>query len=206
MAEGRIMKSLMIVGVVLLLSACGASTVVVQGSYPQPNIPAMPLTLGVYYGEGLMGFRYTEYSDRERPEYIVDSGRSHVELFSTILPTMFDSVVVLDSLESAGSAGVDAVFVPRIDEFQLAMPQKTRLDVYEVWIKYNMRLTSPNGGAIADWVMTAYGKVPQETLRSSERSINDATVAALRDLGSSFTLGFTAVPDVRDWLVAQGPR
>ncbi len=189
----------------LLLSACGASSVVVDGSYPRPNVGQMPLHLGVVYNEELLGHRYVEYSDRNREEYLVNSGRSHMELFNTILPAMFDRVVVLDSLEAAQEAGVDAVFVPRIDEFQLALPQKTRLDVYEVWIRYNMRLTSPAGNTIADWVMTAYGKVPQETMRGSERSINDATVAALRDLGSSFTLGFSSVPDVRDWLVAQAP-
>ncbi|MGM0634270.1 MAG: hypothetical protein ACQETO_14010, partial [Pseudomonadota bacterium] len=83
---------------------------------------------------------------------------------------------------------------------QLALPQKTRLDVYEVWVRYNMRLAEPDGDTIADWVMTAYGKVEQESLRSADASIGSATVAALRDLGSSFALGFTGVPGVRDWL------
>lgn len=203
-SRSRITAGLVVI-VALMLSACGATNVTVDGRYPTPNIGQMPLNLGVVLNDELLGHRYIEYSDRDREEYVISSGRSHVELFNTILPAMFGNVVVLDSLDAAPAAGVDAVFVPRIDEFQLALPQKTRLDVYEVWIRYNMRLTSPAGATIADWVMTAYGKVPQEGMRSSERSINDATVAALRDLGSSFTLGFSSVPDVRDWLVAQAP-
>lgn len=181
-----------------LLTACGANTVTVEGTYPTPNIPPIPITLGVYYGEELTGFRYIEYNDRGNEEYIVESGPSHVTLFNTVLPSMFEEVVELDS--PTADAGVDAVFIPSIDEFQLALPQKTRLDVYEVWVRYNMRFTEPDGQTIADWVMTAYGKVEQESLRGADSSIQGATVAALRDLGSNFTLGFTSVPGVRDWL------
>ncbi len=183
------------------LVGCGANTVRVEGTYPSPNIPQIPLRLGVYYDEDLTGFQYIEYTDRGNEEYIVESGVSHVELFNTVLPAMFSEVVELDS--PTADAGVDAVFIPAIDEFQLALPQKTRLDVYEVWVRYNMRLAEPDGDTIADWVMTAYGKVEQESLRSADASIGSATVAALRDLGSSFALGFTSVPGVRDWLESQ---
>lgn len=186
--------------ILLTLAACGASTVVVQGSYPSPNIPRMPLTLGVYYGEGLSDFVYTEFTDAGKEEYFVESGQTHEDLFNTLLPAMFQRVVVLDNVQDAAAQGVDAVFIPRINEFQLGMPQKTRLDAYEVWVRYNMRLTGADGSYIADWVMTAYGKTTTATFSSAERGINDASVAALRDLASNFSLGFTGVPDVRDWL------
>ncbi len=184
----------------LVLSACGASTVVVEGTYPSPNIPPLPMTLGVYYSDALRAHVYTERTDAGKDEYLVNSGGSHVELFNTVLPAMFQQVVVLDDPAMANERGVDAVFIPNIDEFQLGMPQKTRLDSYEVWVKYNMRLTAPDGGYIADWVMTAYGKTPQATFGSAEGGINDAAVAAMRDLASNFSISFTSVPDVRDWL------
>ncbi|MEC9223913.1 MAG: hypothetical protein VYE56_08480, partial [Pseudomonadota bacterium] len=96
--------------------------------------------------------------------------------------------------------GVDAVFAPAIEEFQLALPAKTKLDVYEVWIKYNMRLLTAEGDYIADWILTSYGKTPTETFRSVADGINEAAVVALRDLASSFSLSFGQVPEVRDWL------
>jgi hypothetical protein len=113
---------------------------------------------------------------------------------------MFDEVIVVDSIEEAKALGVDAVFVPNIDEFQLALPAKTKLDVFEIWIKYNMRLITAEGDYIADWVLTSYGKTPSESLRSSEAAINAAAIVALRDLASSFSLSFTEVPEVKDWL------
>lgn len=188
---------------VVFLSACGVNSVVVSGSYPSPNVRQIPLTLGVYYDEALRNFAYTEYSETGKEEYRIATGQTHMQLFDSLLPAMFANVIVLDDLTSAQTQRVDAVFSPHIEEFQLALPQKTRLDSYEVWIKYNMQLLDPRGGYIADWVVTSYGKTPMETLRSTEAGINDATVSALRDLGSSFTLSFDSVPEVRDWLAGQ---
>ena len=190
--------------VALLLSACGANSVVVEGSYPSPNIRPIPLTLGVFFDDELKDFSYIEYTETGKEEYVVASGQTHVQLFNSVLPSMFANVVVLDSLEAAAGAQVDAVFTPSIEEFQLALPQKTRLDAYEVWVKYNMRLLGPDGAYIADWVVTSYGKTPTESLRSVESGINDATVGALRDLASNFTLTFRSVPEVSDWLETKG--
>ena len=182
------------------LSACGVNNVVIEGSFPTPNISPLPLSVAVFYDPALTEFAYIEYSETGTEEYNIASGQSHVELFNAVLPAMFDEVVVVGSLEEAEVLGVDAIFAPLIEEFQLALPSKTKLDVYEVWIKYNMRLMAADGEYIADWVLTSYGKTPTESMRSAESAINDAAVVALRDLASSFSLSFTQVPEVRDWL------
>ena len=182
------------------LSACGVNNVVIEGSFPTPNISPLPLSMAVFYDPALTEFAYIEYSETGAEEYNIASGQSHVELFNAVLPAMFDEVVVVGSLEEAEVLGVDAIFAPLIEEFQLALPSKTKLDVYEVWIKYNMRLMAADGEYIADWVLTSYGKTPTESMRSAEYAINDAAVVALRDLASSFSLSFTQVPEVRDWL------
>ena len=182
------------------LSACGVNNVVIQGSFPTPNISPLPLSVAVFYDPALTEFAYIEYSETGTEEYNIASGQSHVELFNAVLPAMFDEVVVVGSPEEAEMLGVDAIFAPLIEEFQLALPSKTKLDVYEVWIKYNMRLMAADGEYIADWVLTSYGKTPTESMRSAESAINDAAVVALRDLASSFSLSFAQVPEVRDWL------
>jgi hypothetical protein len=48
--------------------------------------------------------------------------------------------------------------------------------------------------------LTSYGKTPSESLRSVEAAINAAAIVALRDLASSFSLSFSQVPEVKDWL------
>lgn len=186
--------------VALALSGCGVSNVVIEGSFPTPNINKIPVTVAVYYDDAIRGFSYLEYSETGQEEFNIESGQSHMELFNAVLPAMFDRVIVVDNLEDARAEGVDAVFAPTIEEFQLALPAKTKLDVYEVWIKYNMRLLTAEGDYIADWILTSYGKTPTETFRSVADGINEAAVVALRDLASSFSLSFGQVPEVRDWL------
>ncbi|MEX0617856.1 MAG: hypothetical protein WDZ76_13960 [Pseudohongiellaceae bacterium] len=196
-------RALSITALFLLMTACGVNEVVIEGSYPTPNVRPLALNVAVIYEEALRDFNYIEYSETGAEEFDIQSGSSHIGLFDAVLPAMFERVTFVDSMDEARRAGVDAIFVPGIEEFQLALPQKTKLDVYEVWVKYNMRLLSGEGDYIADWVLTAYGKTPQETFRSDEDAINDAAIVALRDLGSSFTLSFPEVPEVRDWLASR---
>ena len=182
-----------------LLAGCAARTITLDGSYPSPLVARIPLTVGVYYPAELRDFAYTEIDDESgKDQYIVQSGASQMKLFDTILPAMFERVVPLS--DPTTTEGVDAVFIPAIEEFQLGLPDKTKLNVYEVWLKYNMRLTQPNGEYIADWVMTAYGKSPTESLMSVDAGVQSAALVAMRDLAASFTLCFNEIPDVQEWL------
>ena len=185
---------------IFFVQSCGTSSIVIEGQYPSPNVTKIPLSIGVIYPQELIDFNYVEYSEIGEEEYRVQSGQSHRDLFDALLPSMFERVVVLDSIESAVSQEVDIVFLPAIEEFQLALPSKTKLDVFEVWVKYNLRISDSEGEGIADWILTSYGKTPTRTMRSVENSINQAAVVALRDFASSFTLGFSQVPEIRQWL------
>ena len=183
-----------------LMFSCGVSNLVVEGSFPTPNINKIPLTMAVYYDEALKEFSYMEYSETGREEINIESGESHINLFNAVLPAMFDEVIEIEGFDDPKVLEVDAIFAPVIEEFQLALPEKTKLEVYEVWIKYNMRIVDSRGDSLADWVVTSYGKTPTETFRSVENGINEAAVVALRDLASSFSLNFTRIPEVQDWL------
>ena len=194
------MKPLTISLISCFLISCGVSNLVIQGSFPTPNINKIPLSVAVYYDDALRAFSYMEYSETGREEINIESGESHIRLFNAVLPAMFEEVIEVEGFDDPNIQGVDAVFAPVIEEFQLALPEKTKLEVYEVWIKYNMRILNPSGVSLADWVVTSYGKTPTETFLSVEDGINDAAIVALRDLASSFSLNFTRVPEVQDWL------
>ena len=183
-----------------LISSCGVSNLVIEGSFPTPNINKLPLSMAVYYDEALKEFSYMEYSETGREEINVESGESHINLFNAVLPAMFEEVIEIEGFDDPKVLEADAIFAPVIEEFQLALPGKTKLEVYEVWIKYNMRIVDSSGDSLADWVVTSYGKTPTETFRSVEDGINEAAVVALRDLASSFSLNFTRIPEVQDWL------
>ncbi len=94
----------------------------------------------------------------------------------------------------------DLLLSPRVDEFQYSMPRETKVNVFEIWIKYNMRVYSNDGQLIADWIMSAYGKTPTAFMKSKEEALNEAVIMALRDIGASLSLGFSRVPEIRAWL------
>jgi len=194
------MKPLTISLISCFLISCGVSNLVIQGNFPTPNISKIPLSVAVYYDDALRAFSYMEYSETGREEINIESGESHISLFNAVLPAMFEEVIEVEGFDDPNVQDVDAVFAPVIEEFQLALPEKTKLEVYEVWIKYNMRILNSSGVSLADWVVTSYGKTPTETFLSVEDGINDAAIVALRDLASSFSLNFTRVPEVQDWL------
>ena len=194
------MRPLTISLVSCFLVSCGVSNLVIQGNFPTPNINKIPLSVAVYYDDALRAFSYMEYSETGREEINIESGESHIRLFNAVLPAMFEEVIEVEGFDDPNVQDVDAVFAPVIEEFQLALPEKTKLEVYEVWIKYNMRILNSSGVSLADWVVTSYGKTPTETFLSVEDGINDAAIVALRDLASSFSLNFTRVPEVQDWL------
>lgn len=196
----KLVKFTLALAVLVTLSGCAARSITLSANYPTPLVPKLPLTMGVYYPEELRSFEYIEIDDDSgKDQYIIDSGASQMALFDTILPVMFDQVVPLDTASTQNQT-VDAIFVPVLEEFQLGLPQKTKLSVYEIWLKYNMRLTTPSGDYIADWVMTAYGKSPSETFMSVDAGVQNAAEVAMRDLAASFSLGFRELPDVKEWL------
>ena len=201
----RVRITRLAVGLLLLaLGACGSSPLVLNGTIPAPLARKLPLTLGVYYPPELRNYSYREPEDSSgKDPLLVQGGKSQLQLFSTLLPALFTRVVVLDSPEPAAGAGnLDAVLIPTLADFQLGLPRKTHLPVYEVWLNYQLQLTRPDGQPLAQWQLTAYGKAPQDQVSSVEAGMQQAATVALRDLAASFTLGFAEVPEVKAWLQA----
>lgn len=189
----------------ILLSAC-SSQVEVKGNFPKPVVNQMPYTLGVHYPPNFSGYTYVEENDK-REKLKIGIGSAQVTLFTTVLPAMFQNVVnVPDIGNIEPGSPVDMVLTVDVDDFQYTMPRETKVDMYEVWIKYNLRLFDPQGQLVADWILSAYGKSPNEMMKSDTESINDAMIVALRDAGASFTLSFNQVPEIRQYLQAKSSK
>ncbi len=190
--------------VLIALAACDTNTIVISGTYPSPLAHKLPLTLGVYYPPELRNYSYKEPDDTDsKDQYIVQSGAAQLRLFNTMLPALFTKVVLLDAPDQAlGNGNIDAVFTPTLADFQLTLPQKTQLKVYEIWMKYTMQLSKANGEPIASWVVTAYGKAPFDDTQTIDSGVKGAAMVAMRDLEASFSLGFAEVPEIKHWLQA----
>ena len=185
----------------LALAACEQSmSLKVDSEIPTPLVATIPVTMGVFYNDGLRNFMYEENSD-DRPNWKIESGESHIALFEQILPSMFQEVKEVGGITA--DATVDAVISPKVAEMQFALPAETSTDFYEAWIKYNMELYDRDGEPLASWSVTGYGKSSTEFMKSRDKGLNAAVNQALRDAGAKFALGFPKVAEVGAWLEQQ---
>jgi hypothetical protein len=192
----------------LLAVAAGCSSgvsVAPEGQFPTPLVVPLQLDVGLVLDDPLTEFVYDE-EIKDHGHWRVEAGALQGPLYRTILGAMFRRVVEFDNVSTA--TGVSGTIVPEIADFQVSIPQLTRSDFYEVWIKYVIRLYDRDGTLVVEWPLTAYGKASREDygmLQDSDKpGMEDATVTALRDAGAFLSLRFAEVPEVKSWLGREG--
>ena len=129
----------------------------------------------------------------------IQLGAAQVELMTKAFSGLFAEVKVVASKEQAGSA-TDLVIIPSVREVQLSTPTESYLNVYEVWIKYNLDIESADDVPIDSWFLPAYGKTPHSYMLSRSKAIDEATVIALRDAGAKLMLDFFRIPAIHGWM------
>ncbi len=185
----------------LLLTAGCATHVEVSGSFPAPLTLSLPLNAVVVFDKA---FRTHRFESVEGREVSIDVGQTQVDLFTAVSKSMFRETHISDALPTDSNA--DLILVPKVEDVQISMPYQTKLNVFEVWIKYNLQVYDRNGEPVADWIMSAYGKTPTKFLKSDSEALNQAAIVALRDAGAHFVIGFTRVPEISHWLHNQATR
>jgi hypothetical protein len=112
---------------------------------------------------------------------------------------LFAQVEVVSSRKVAGP-GVDLVIIPSVREVQLSTPTDSYLNVYEVWIKYDLAIETADGVPIDTWFLPAYGKTPYSYMLSWSSAIEEAAIIALRDAGAKLMLDFFRIPAIHGWM------
>ncbi|MEH6466149.1 MAG: hypothetical protein V7722_00845 [Porticoccus sp.] len=183
----------------VLTGAC-STDITIDGDYPSALTRQLPHHVGLVLDDTFT--HYTFVSSQEQ-DVTMSLGESQIELFNQIFGDMFKSATRFNTINQASTSKVNLVVVPHVEEVQLAMPFETRLNVFEVWLKYNLQVFDSEGEPIADWLMTSYGKTQSRLLTSEKEALNQATTEALRDAGVRLVIGFHRVPEIRDWLASQ---
>jgi hypothetical protein len=200
MISARMSRLTFLIAFLLILSGCNQSlTMEAETDVPVPLVSKLPLNMAVYYDEQFRNYIYEENSE-DRPNWAIKSGASQVELFDRVLPSMFEKISYVDSISTTQDPNIDGILAPEVSEMQFALPRETKSDLYEVWIKYSVKLIDEKGELIADWPVTGYGKSSTEFLKSRDKGLQAAINSAFRDAGAKFALNFNRVPPIREWL------
>jgi hypothetical protein len=189
----RISGLLMVVAA--MASGC-TSNVRVGVEHEFPEVVAMPRDLTAVL---VMDEAFRTYRAQPTEKTLIQFGPAQVDLLTKAFNGLFREVKVVSSREQAGPE-TDLVIIPSVREVQLSTPSDSYLNVYEVWIKYNLDIETADGVPIDSWFLPAYGKTPYSYMLSRSTAIEEATVIALRDAGAKLMLDFFRIPAIHGWM------
>jgi len=183
---------------IVLLAGCSSSaSVKITSSFPSVLSEPKPINASI-----LIEDSFATYVGTPNKNTQIDIGASQVNLLNRAFSGLFDNVDFVTSLDQV-TAETDLIITPSVIEVQLSTPSDNYLNVFEVWIKYNLDIQAKDGALITNWFMPAYGKTPNSFMADKEKAIEQATIIALRDAGAKLMLDFYRIPAINDWLSRQ---
>jgi hypothetical protein len=189
------MAGLLIVAMALI-SGCTSNVRVEQGF---PTVVSKPMDMSAVL---VLDREFRDYRAKPSSKIRIQLGPAQVDLFSKAFSGLFADLKVVSSRAEAG-AEADLVIIPSVREVQLSTPSDSYLNVYEVWIKYNLDIETVDGVPVDSWFLPAYGKTPDSYLLSRSVAVEQAAVVALRDAGAKLMLDFFRIPAVYGWMQQQ---
>lgn len=198
---GLSVRALTLCAIALFGPGC-TRTVTIASTFPSPLIEPLPLQVGVYYNEALREYAHKEERSGA-PTYVIQLGAAQVQLFNQLFEGLFEEAVLVGAIQASSSKvqAIDAIVEPKIEEYAFVTPRDNGWDYYEVSIRYQVSLYSPDGELLTSWPVTGYGRSRSKTFRVS-RSVDQATVSAMRDAAALMALEFKNTAAVRSLLCA----
>ena len=193
-------------GLCLLLSVtclgCAAPNVEITSTFPTPNVRKAPVNLGFYLPDELTTYTYSQKMGK-RSEWKISLGAAQRSMFETLGKSVFENYALTSSISADQT--LEGVIEPRIKELQFSIPKQTRTDYFEVWIRYQFKLFDKNANLVGEWDLPAYGKAKAQDYPSDGTALQAAALSACRDAMAFFSLNFTRVPLVKNWIIAGKP-
>jgi hypothetical protein len=194
MNQRRSLVGLLIVAMAMTAGCATNVTIRVEETFPEVVAAPRDLNATLVMDQA---FRTYQATPNSKTQILI--GPPQVDLMTKAFNGLFEQVVVVSSKGVAGP-DTDLVIIPSVREVQLSTPSESYLNVYEVWIKYNLDIETADGVPIDSWFLPAYGKTPSSYLLSRSTAIEDAAVVALRDAGAKLMLDFFRIPAINGWL------
>jgi len=186
-----------ILGIMLLIVASGCSSsaqVKVVNDFPKVLFEPRDIHAAIVFDQEFMS-----YVAKPNKDITIDLGKAQVNALTKDFRGLFTKVDIVGS-KDAVPPGSELVITPSVREVQLSTPSESYLNVYEVWIKYNLEIETADGEAIDSWFLPAYGKTPDSFSMGRTEAIKNASIVALRDAGAKLVLDFFRIPSVYAWM------
>lgn len=197
MQFARIKIALVLIGAVLVTACGGTVQVKIVQQFPEVVSEPRDIKAAIVFDQ-----TFSTYIARPTENISIDIGSAQVALLTNAFRGLFQQVQTVTSRDQL-DPDTELVIIPSVLQVQVSTPSDFYLNVYEVWIKYNLDLETAQGEPIDSWFMPAYGKTPGSMLASKTNAIEEATIVALRDAGAKLLLDFFRIPSVYGWMDQQ---
>ena len=195
------MKTFAAIISLVILSGCSSSaSVQLTNEFPQVLAKPKALSAAVVFEPS-----FATYVAKPNAKTVIDIGAAQVRLLRNAFAGLFSTLEFVANREEI-TADNAMVIIPSVREVQVSTPSDNYLNVFEVWIKYNLDLETTEGESIDSWFMPAYGKTPDAFMASKSAAIEEAAIIALRDAGAKLMLDFYRIPAVNNWAAEEQKR
>jgi hypothetical protein len=171
-----------------LVAGCDQA-LIVPTTFPEPVVEPLPLDVALYFTDEFAGYRYQEDVPGDA-KWDIELGKANVALFESVSRRLFRSATRVAARPEGAEAGrYNAIIEPSIAAFEFSLPAQSATDQYSVWIRYTVKVLRPDGTELTSWNISAYGESDSTMLRPA-RSMEQATILALRDAAAMLTVNF----------------
>jgi hypothetical protein len=175
------------------LAGCGG--VQIKPDQPLPKALVVPLSArtGLVVDDELRNFKHDE--TRYGSNWKVDLGPGHVRLFEAVFGAAFSNSQTFKSLDEAHAAsGLQALFMPHIEQYSFATARDTSGGYWAVTIRYRIGVLTPAGAEADSLTLTGYGSAVDKG--GSDKSLSRATLSAMRDAAAKLLVQLPRQPVV----------
>ncbi|MBL8224448.1 MAG: hypothetical protein JNM50_03880 [Chromatiales bacterium] len=199
---GQACRVALLLAAAAMTAACDQA-LTIPDQFPAPLVETLPLRVGVHYPDAYRDYTYTEAAGGDT-EWSIRAGEANVAMFDSVCQRLFRETVRLDAPPAPGTAtGYDAYLEPSIEAFEFATPGQSGTNQYSVWIRYRLKVYDRDGTLVTTWPVSAYGQSASSTLQPA-RSMQEATVLAMRDAAATISTGFPKQKAIRRQLLEPG--
>jgi hypothetical protein len=188
------------VALACLLAGCSGAKVKPDAQLPRAVVQAMNVHAGLVLEQELRTYVHEE--SRGGGQYAVDLGPGHEHMFKDVLTASIADLQVFNNVEAARAApGLQALFVPHIEQYSFATANETSGAYWAATIVYRISVLSPQGEPVDTLTLTGYGSALN--LGRASLSLTAATQAAMRDAAAKFLVQLPRQELVRKLLAGQ---
>jgi hypothetical protein len=174
-------------GLALAVAGCNGVNIQPDTTLPKALIVPIPAKVGLVIAPELSNYRHDE--TRAATDWSVDLGAGEVRLFREVMKASFTDVTEFTARDAAvATPDLLAIFDPRIEQYSFATANDTAGGYWAVTIRYRINVLSPGGEEADSLTLTGYGSTLPEG--GSAKSLQRATIAAMRDAAAKFLVQF----------------